>query len=302
MINIKRNRLAGDYQNVDKDDYIAVKYKDNATLYKYRTSCISCGVDKGYTVLAYKDKVCRSCSNLNKYKVESRPGLDASNFIYKDSRRHYKMSCIDCNADRGFQRASGYKSGLCRSCVSSKTHSGKVTPEETKQKLRVPKNYKNGKHPWLGRSHSESTKNQIREKQIEFCKENGNQFQGKSHSDETIEKISKSNSGKAPRWKGRVFQYSGPNGEIKMRSSYELFYANWMDSNDIQWEYEPLFRLSTGLYFSPDFKVNSHDIIEIKGYWTEKAKNKWSTFCKDYPEIDKKILMKKDLVELGMNK
>jgi hypothetical protein len=163
-------------------------------------------------------------------------------------------------------------------------------------------NYLNngGTHPFLGKSHSPSTKEQLSLKQIKYCKQFGGQFKGHTHSVETKATLSIKNSGKEPRWKGRVFQYDGPKGTFKMRSSYELFYAKWMDSQDIEWKYEPRYTLSNGMTFSPDFQLSSGDIIEIKGFWTEKGLYKWTLFCSDYPTTNKKVLMRDDLVCLGM--
>ena len=165
--------------------------------------------------------------------------------------------------------------------------------------------YKNhNKHGRLGKEHSESTKAVLSKKQKEHCEKFGNQFlTGKSkgkHSKESINKMSSSNTGKPPRWAGRIFQYDGPKGSFKMRSSYELFYARWLDANNIEWQYEPKFKLSNGKMFSPDFKLSSGVIIEIKGYWSIKGRDKWLQFCKDYPSLDKKILLKNDLERLGM--
>lgn len=157
-----------------------------------------------------------------------------------------------------------------------------------------------GVHPFLGKTHSPETKLKLSQRQIEYCKLNGNQFIGHYHSKETIDRLSKVNSGKEPRWKGRVFQYDGPKGSFKMRSSYELFYAKWMDSQDIEWQYEPQFKLKNGKIFSPDFQLISGDIIEVKGYWAKVGLEKWTLFCADYPHLNKKVLMRDDLVSLGM--
>lgn len=89
-------------------------------------------------------------------------------------------------------------------------------------------------------------------------------------------------------------------GTFSVRSSYELFYARWLDQEKIKWQYEPSFKLSNGKMFSPDFKLEDGVIIEIKGYWAKVGKEKWSLFCADYPDIPKKALVKSDLIKLGM--
>lgn len=151
---------------------------------------------------------------------------------------------------------------------------------------------------------TQETKRKISESQKKYCKENGNQFTtGKSkgkHSDETISKMSASNCGKPPRWKGRRFVYSGINGTIIMRSSYELAFANFLDSQGIKWQYEPIFKLSNGSYFMPDFQLDDGKIIEVKGFWTEKALAKWELFCVDYAQLHKSVMMKGDLQKIGL--
>lgn len=190
---------------------------------------------------------------------------------------------------------------MCRSCFNKNEHTGRVVTQETKSKM-SKQHYlkKGGIHPLQGKKHSEATKLKLSKKQTEYCKNNQNQFKGHSHSIEAIGKISRGNSGKEPKWKGRTFQYNGPKGFFKMRSSYELLYANWMDDQGINWTYEVQFKLSNNKIFSPDFQLSNGDIIEIKGYWTKIGLEKWTNFCLDYPNINKTVLMKQDLLKLGL--
>jgi len=152
--------------------------------------------------------------------------------------------------------------------------------------------------------HTDETKRKISQKQKEYCALHGNQFligisKGR-HDKETISRISSKNIGKDPQWKGRIFEYDGPKGKFKMRSSYELAYAKWLDNRDIDWKYEPIYKLSNGKSFAPDFILSDGQIIEIKGYLTPKGKEKWDLFCKDYPEIKKIMLFRDNLREMGV--
>ena len=135
---------------------------------------------------------------------------------------------------------------------------------------------------------------------MEHNRRHGNAFKGKKHTPEAIALISQKNSGKAPRWKGRTFQYDGPQGHFKMRSSYELAYAGWLDEHDISWTYEPRYKLSDGKTFSPDFQLSTGSIIEVKGFWTVIGRRKWDMFCQEYPLVEKKVLMKQDLLALNL--
>lgn len=94
------------------------------------------------------------------------------------------------------------------------------------------------------------------------------------------------------------FIYKNNNISIQMRSSWEVKYATWLDSNNIQWEYEPKFLLSSGYVYVPDFRLSDGSVVEIKGYFRPDARLKWEMFCKEYPLIDKQLLMKADLQEL----
>jgi hypothetical protein len=230
--------------------------------------------------------------------------IDWTDSLVKDcggKRRLYRMRCDSCLVDRGYQRPDVHGLGLCKSCASSATHKGKLVSEHTKYKMSQNHYLNNGgQHPWTGRQHSNSTKEQLRKRQIEYCTTHGNQFAGHRHSKDTIAKLSEISSGKAPQWKGKVFLYSGPKGSFKLRSSYELAYANWMDENNIDWYYEPQFKLSSGKIFSPDFQLSTGDIIEIKGYWTKTALDKWHQFCLEYPDLKKIVLMKSDLLQLNL--
>lgn len=90
-------------------------------------------------------------------------------------------------------------------------------------------------------------------------------------------------------------------GKVYLRSSYEIEYAKWLDTNNIIWkqnlikfpyEWEGKIR-----YYYPDFYLeNENCYIEIKGYETEKDKAKW----RDFP-FTLKVLKLKELKELGIN-
>ncbi len=64
--------------------------------------------------------------------------------------------------------------------------------------------------------------------------------------------------------------------------------------------YEPSFKLMNGKTFSPDFRLEDGTIVEIKGYWAPVGKEKWDMFCIEYAELPKQVMMKDDLIRLGM--
>lgn len=95
-------------------------------------------------------------------------------------------------------------------------------------------------------------------------------------------------------------QYCGIKGNIDMKSSWEVKYAKYLDSMGQNWTYEPLFKLSSGYAYLPDFQLSTGDIIEIKGYMREDAQVKWDLFCADYPTLNKSLLRKDDLKKLSL--
>jgi len=87
-----------------------------------------------------------------------------------------------------------------------------------------------------------------------------------------------------------------------MRSSWEIAFAKYCIKNHIKYRYEyKTFDLGNSTY-TPDFylsKLNKY--IEIKGYWRDDAKIKFKLFKRLYPKIKIILLMKNNLVKLGIN-
>lgn len=87
-------------------------------------------------------------------------------------------------------------------------------------------------------------------------------------------------------------------GTIWMRSTYEARFANFLDTLDVEWSYEPKhFSVLNGAKtYLPDFYVPNIDaFIEIKGWWRDDAREKFDDFVRSYPLvryalIDKHIL------------
>jgi hypothetical protein len=148
----------------------------------------------------------------------------------------------------------------------------------SKIKIENPINY------WLGKKNPASSK---------WMKENNPSKKGKLNH----------NYGK-PATHGKGAYYNG----IWMRSSYEIAYAKWLDKNNMKWLYEPKAFEITYEYngkdkegtYRPDFYLPETDeYIELKGYWRDDAKVKFESFKEQYPMINIKLLMQKDLKDLG---
>lgn len=123
-------------------------------------------------------------------------------------------------------------------------------------------------------------------------------FKGHKHTQLACEKISKAISGN----KNGMFGKPTPHGKkLKynntwMRSTWEVKYAKYLDKNNIKWLYESK-RFDLGkLTYLPDFYLPEKDLyIEIKGWFTNKAKKRFKLFKKLYPNIKIKLLMYEDL-------
>ena len=81
----------------------------------------------------------------------------------------------------------------------------------------------------------------------------------------------------------KMFEYK----ELKLRSSWELAFAQYLDSMNYTWDYEPeSFDTSHGFY-TPDFWVKElNSYIEVKGYFRDQnAKDKFEEFSKTHSAI-----------------
>ena len=98
----------------------------------------------------------------------------------------------------------------------------------------------------------------------------------------------------------------------RMRSSYEIKYAEWLRKNHIKWRYEPkAFPLSYEIgmgkiketTYTPDFYLpKTKEYIEIKGWWRGDAEEKFANFQQQYPNIKITVLMKPELQKMGVLK
>lgn len=93
--------------------------------------------------------------------------------------------------------------------------------------------------------------------------------------------------GKPPLHPGPMIPYRRRDGSsIKLRSSWEVEVAEYLDAQRIAWEYEPRrFDLGDTTYV-PDFYLPDDDCYwEVKGWFNERARRKAAAFRECYPEI-----------------
>lgn len=76
---------------------------------------------------------------------------------------------------------------------------------------------------------------------------------------------------------------------IRMRSSWEVVFAHWLDKHGIEWMYEPKhFYIGegrwTGTTYTPDFYIPRSKIyVEVKGHFSKEFGRKLVEFHKRYP-------------------
>lgn len=251
-------------------------------------------------------------------------GYDPKNLSRGSNRKVYSFctSCMDCNLRR-FADLFRKDIVLCRKCsyllkgkllvISNK---GKTNSKESNEKRRIKSlGRKQSKETIAkrvlklkGYKHSEETKRKISEKAI-----------GRLVSEETRKKLSEAGKGKLtgksnPRYgkpppHGKGVWYTKKDGsKVWMRSSWEVKYAEYLDNLKIDWDFEsrayPIIyeykgEKKEGNYW-PDFRV-SGEWIEVKGYWRDDAKPKFEAFKEQYPDEKITLLMKSDLLGLGID-
>lgn len=104
------------------------------------------------------------------------------------------------------------------------------------------------------------------------------------------------NSSKA-KWYNYDWYFIKNDTKISCRSSYEVFFANCLILNKINFKYEPkTFRLENGSYYTPDFYLEDEDLwIELKGVDdNEKQKTSRKLFSKNH---NLKLMFWEDIVE-----
>lgn len=220
-----------------------------------------------------------------------------SNFILKNGKhccsKHYN-SCPELKRKNSESLKKRYQEnpnfGFCINYINS----GKLgniarhnLPEEIKKEI-----YK---------KQSETLKNTLKNKPI-IIDENTieRELKRRSKISETSKKNKKSggfryNSGKC---KG-IWYESKIAGKVFLRGSYEIFYAKYLDYNNIKWEqnlkpFNYIWNDNEHKYYPDFYLVESDEYIETKGYKTDKDLAKWKYFPHKLT-----VLMLNDLKKLG---
>ena len=222
---------------------------------------------------------------LKKHKIKIRTLSEAgegissgkNNYFYKDGRKSSKIYyCKDCNNEISYH-CFFYGLGRCNKCAN---------------KDKRAYNYIDGR----------GTKKY-------YCKDCGKKitYQSAIYGTGRCRKCASIIA--APKRKGRKNGMFGKvisiprikYENIWMRSSWETAYAKYLDSKNIKWEYEEKRFYFEDCSYLPDFYLPETDeYIEIKGWWRDKDKRKFYLFKENYPDINIKLLMGKQLQEMGV--
>ncbi len=241
---------------------------------KLKYYCIDCGKKIHWQTALYGKKRCQSCSNKGK-----------NNGNYIDGKSLKKYYCKICEKEINWHNVI-YGQGKCASCAG-KLHS-----------IRIKGNYFSyidgrtlKKHFCIDCREKISYSNwKYGNQKCSFCSHKGKNnamygIRGRLHP-----RFGKVSHGKHIKYKN-----------IWMLSTWEYKFAFFLDCSGINWQYEPkAFDLRNTTY-TPDFYIPEWNCyIEIKGWWRDDAKKKFGLFRYKYPKKNIKVLMEKDLQQLGI--
>lgn len=98
------------------------------------------------------------------------------------------------------------------------------------------------------------------------------------------------------------YWYKGNGCRIKMRSTWEVAFAKFLDSTGVDWLYEYCTFICGPYSYTPDFYLrlgNLSFFVEIKGFMIEQYESKISTIRKRFG-VNLVVLMREDLFKIGI--
>lgn len=245
--------------------------------------------------------------------------------LNKFSKKKTLFICQQCNCVVAKRFVDGIKGKYCSDCrffrIVELNKNRPLTPEH-KEKMQAGRRANPIGYKWTEESKkkvSKSLKKTFSERPE--LKENISKRNKKRiFSKETLEKMSINRKGKRtgkehPRYgvsaaHGKGAWYVRKDGsKVWMRSGWEIKFAEYLDRLNKEWQYEPKRFAIT--YFSdlhkkvkegtygPDFFVDN-SWYEIKGNWRDDAKPKFEAFKEQYPNERITLLMKPELLALGI--
>lgn len=273
--------------------------------------CSHCGKVRIKTFQKSNQSKCRYCvtirevSNLDNIKhVDVKKTIEELGYDPRllKPRSHKKVFviCIDCGVSwlKVFNFAT--KEIRCMSCSrSGENHPlfgrtgenafffGKTHSQETRDKMSIAQSGE--KNPMYGKKHSKERKAKM---SAAFSGEKNPRF------------------GKPPAKTHGDYYTKRDGSKVYLRASWEPKFAKYLDNNNQHWEYECKGFLVTYEFegkiksstYWPDFFVNN-EWFEVKGTWTryKESKYKFEAFKAQYPDEKITLLMKPELLALGID-
>jgi len=229
------------------------------------------------------------------------------------SERLVLTACAVCSQERLKKFRYALKQRLCLKCSNVKNAQNAEGRKKRGNKMRVF--YKNGgAHPTKGRGHTKEAKQRMsraregkpasltpagRERLREHCKRvlNNPEVQERTRCLNSLRRGPLNPSyGVAPKHTRKVWYVRLDGSKVCFRSSWEALFAEWLDTQRLDWQYEPVaFTVTYSLKdeavsgtYRPDFLVGSV-WYEVKGWWTPEGLAKFNAFQLAYP--DKEIVV-----------
>lgn len=226
-----------------------------------------------------------------------------------NGKKYCSRECYFNHVKLNPELAANYKTGIthkkCEICGERRNQNQRFCSSTcyAKEKSVVRRGEGN---PFYGKNHSVEFKKMLSNKRKGInmnddikrkislkMKGSNNPFFGKKHSVKTIKKIMTKN---------LIFSnilYK----EVGMRSSWEVKFAEWLDSQNLTWTYEPdLFKLyDFNVYYIPDFFVLEWCCyVEVKGYMNEKSIKKISAFKNQFGENSLLVIDEEEMIKRGI--
>lgn len=93
--------------------------------------------------------------------------------------------------------------------------------------------------------------------------------------------------------------------DVYVQSKWELAYATYLNENNIRWENGKIIHYKLNgfckKYFPDFYLIDVDEYVEVKGYYRDEAKQKMAAVISQNPNLKIKMLMEKDLLNLGIN-
>lgn len=307
------------YKNIDIEETILSFGYDprNITFGSARKvikSCPDCKKNKAVEFSAHvkaPNATCYSCSNKKRFakrqEIHTKESLGSISIerteqvygynplhLYKSSAKLVICICKFCKEETSTLFSHAKKRKSCAKCQKI-VLTGLVRTSETKAKL------------------SSIRKGKCSPRQLAALKELGLKQRGKKITGWNLERRFGKNN---PRYGKTAANVTGAwyikkdESKVWMRSSWEIKYAKHLDMIGTSWIYEPkAFEITyfceinkekkQGTY-RPDFLLDNGNWVEVKGFWRKNAKPKFEAFKAQYPDEKITLLMKPELLALGI--